>query len=99
MRFSLLLTVGLLPSATGALADDIGHEAARRLVEAGKIRPLSEVLDEVSRQVPGKLLETELENEDGLIVYEIKILRTGGRVQEIEVDASTGRILSIEDDD
>lgn len=105
-------TPGLVPTALAllaaaaalapgvALSDDIGHEAARRLVEAGTILPLSEVLERVHAEVPGKLLETELEydDDDGL-VYEIKVLRPGGRVQEIEVDAATGRILAIEDDD
>ncbi len=99
LRLCLPLMAGVLPVATEALADDIGHEAALRLVEEGKILGLAKVLGNVKQKVPGKLLGTELEYEDGRIVYEIKILRSGGRVQEVEVDAATGRILSIEDDD
>ena len=99
LRFGLTLTAAVLPVATLTLADDIGHEAARRLVEEGKILGLAEVLEQVGQKVPGKLLGTELEYEDGRIVYEIKILRPGGRLQEVEVDAATGHIISIEDDD
>lgn len=95
---ALLAAVAVLAPGVG-LSDDIGHEAARRLVEAGTILPLSEVLERVYAEVPGKLLETELEYDDDGLVYEIKVLRPGGRVQEIEVDAATGRILAIEDDD
>ena len=43
--------------------------------------------------------EVEFEVEDGAYVYEIKILRPDGRVQEVEADAATGKILKIEDDD
>lgn len=79
--------------------DDIGHEAARRLLESGKILSLDEILARVSQRVPGKLIETQLEYDDGLIMYDLKILRPDGRVQEVEVDAATGEIIKIEDDD
>lgn len=79
--------------------DEIGHEAARRLVESGKILPLEEILARITGSVPGKLIETKLEYEDGRILYDVKILRPEGRVQEVEVDAATGTILKIEDDD
>lgn len=45
------------------------------------------------------MLEVELEREDGAYVYEFKILRPNGLVQEVEADAATGKILKIEDDD
>lgn len=92
---SLLLAGNTAP----VVADDIGHEEARRLVEAGKILPLAEIVDKVRLEVPGDILETELEHDDGIIVYDFKILRPDGRVQEVEVHASTGDILKIEDDD
>ena len=79
--------------------DDIGHNEARRLVEEGRILPLEQILTDLQNNVPGKLLKTELEREHGRIIYDIKILRTDGRVQEVEIDASTGEILKIEDDD
>jgi uncharacterized membrane protein YkoI len=79
--------------------DDIGHEAARQLVESGRIRPLDGIVSEVAGRVPGKLIETKLEYDDDVIVYELKILRPDGRVQEVEVNAATGLILKIEDDD
>lgn len=79
--------------------DDIGHDTARRLLESGRILPLETILAEVSGRVPGKLIETKLENDDGRIMYDLKILRPEGRVQEVEVDAATGRIVKIEDDD
>lgn len=88
-------------SATGmALAGErISHETAAKLLADGKIRPLDEILAMLREKVPGRLLETELEYDDDGIVYDFKILRANGRVQEVEVLAATGKILEIEDDD
>lgn len=86
-------------SCAPALTDEISHENARRLVEQGKIQPLEKILEMVRAKVPGEILETELEHDDDGLVYDFKILRPGGRVQEVEVDAATGRLIKIEDDD
>ncbi|MBA4129805.1 MAG: peptidase [Hyphomicrobium sp.] len=79
--------------------DEIGHEAAKELLESGRILALETILAKVSERVPGKLIETKLEYEHGRIMYDLKILRPDGRVQEVEVDAATGEIIKIEDDD
>jgi uncharacterized membrane protein YkoI len=86
-------------AAGGARADDVGPEVARKLLSEGRIRPLTEILDIVKSAVPGEMLKVELELEDGVYVYEVKQLRPDGRVQEVEADAATGKILKIEDDD
>lgn len=80
-------------------ARDVNHEEARKLFESGAIKPLEEILAIVQAKLPGTRLQTELEYDDNGLVYDIKILRPGGRVQEVEVDAKSGRIIKIEDDD
>ena len=82
-----------------AHADDVGPEIAKRLLSEGRIKPLAEILDAVKRQVPGEMLEVELELDEGGYVYELKLLRPDGKVQEVEADAASGNILKIEDDD
>ena len=82
-----------------AHADDVGPETAKRLLSEGRIKPLSEILDAVRRQVAGEMLEVELELEKTGYVYELKLLRPDGKVQEVEADAASGKILKIEDDD
>ena len=82
-----------------AHADDVGPETAKRLLAEGRIKPLAEILDAVKRQVPGEMLEVELEPDEAGYVYELKLLRPDGKVQEIEADAASGKILKIEDDD
>lgn len=85
--------------SVGVLADDVGPEVAKRLLSEGRVRPLEEILAGVKAKVPGELLEVELELEDGVYVYDIKLLGPNGRVVEVEADAKTGKILEIEDDD
>lgn len=97
----VLVALLSLAGAAFAFADDDGddHNLAHRLVAEGKIRELSGIVEEVAAQVPGKMLEVEFENDDGVYKYELKILRPEGKVQEVEVDATTGVILKVEDDD
>ena len=82
-----------------ACADDVGPEVAKRLLSEGRIKPLSEILSAVQATLPGEMLEVQLELDDSIYVYELKLLRADGKVQEIEADAASGKILKIEDDD
>lgn len=80
-----------LPAAWASGDDD--HDVARRALEAGEVLPLKAVLDQVERQYPGQVMEVELEREGGRWIYEIKLLRTGGALLKLEVDARDGTLL------
>ncbi|SDE74370.1 PepSY domain-containing protein [Rhodospira trueperi] len=75
------------------------HDRARRLLERGDIQPLSDILARVRDDLPGRIIATELEREDGAYVYEFKVVDSAGRVREVYVDAATARVLKVEDDD
>ncbi len=99
----VILTIGFMAILTltpvyVAWADD-DYIEARRLYDSGKILPLEAILKQVRQTYPGKILELELERENGRIVYEIEILSEEGLVTEIYVDAITGQLLSAEEDD
>ena len=99
---SLVLATGLLLFGAGAglaLADDDDHDLARRAVEEGRALPLAEILAKMKPDLPGKVIEVVVEIDDGNLVYNLKVLSAKGRLQEIEVDAATGKILKMEDDD
>ncbi|NYZ12139.1 PepSY domain-containing protein [Azospirillum sp. RWY-5-1] len=72
-------------------ADD--HDRARAGVQSGELLPLRAVLDRVERDFVGRVLDVELEEEDGAAVYEIEILASGGRKIELVYDARSGRLL------
>lgn len=96
----LLLAAGLaLAMMNGTRADDDDHDFARRALEQGRALPLADIIAKIRPQVPGKVIEVELDHDDGALVYDLKVLSSQGRLQEIEVEAATGKILKIEDDD
>lgn len=51
------------------------------------------------RQVPGQVVEEELDRERGRWVYEFEIRADGGGFVEVEIDADSGAVTSIEADD
>lgn len=82
------------------VARDLKQDEALQLREGGHIMPLEELFAIISRHYPGaRLLEVELEEENGLYIYEIELITRQGVVREIELDARTGRILQDEEDD
>jgi uncharacterized membrane protein YkoI len=97
--FFLLLAAALVLTTHGAHAGDDDHLLAKRALEEGRVLPLADILAKVKARVPGKVIEVELEVEDGILVYDLKVLAKNGRVKEVEVDAATGKIRKIEDDD
>lgn len=75
--------------------DERDHDRARAALQAGEVMPLQNLLEQVQRSHPGEVLEVELEHEDGRWVYELKLLRTGGRLVRLDVDAKTARVLRV----
>lgn len=50
------------------------------------------------KQVPGKVLRAELENENGYLVYGVEITKADREIVDVKVDAGNGKILKIEKD-
>jgi len=70
--------------ANGAARHD--HDRARYALQQGEVRPIAEILRRVADEVPGEVIEVELEREKWL-----------GMV-EVLVDAATAEILAVEED-
>jgi uncharacterized membrane protein YkoI len=93
----LLLVSALLAAASSAT--DLDHDDALELRRRGELLPLETLLAAVRQRHPGAtLLEAELEDEDGRIVYELEILTRSGQVRELEFDARSGDLLQDEED-
>lgn len=93
---ALCLALLLAPCVTVA-RDERSQDRARSAVEAGEILPLQTVLQRVATSHPGQVLEVELERENGRWVYELKLLRPGGGLLKLELDAKTARPLEQKD--
>lgn len=93
--------IGLLWGvAAGGGARDIGQDEALRLRREGAVQSFEQLLAVVSARYPGvRVLEVELEEEDGRFIYEMEVLTADGAVREIELDARTGAVLQDELED
>lgn len=70
-------------------------EQIRAATEAGKIRPLSEILQIVGRRVPGKVLDVQVDDVGSPWLYRVMVRGNKGDVTSVTLDAETGRIMEI----
>lgn len=50
-------------------------------------------------RVGGRVVDVELDRDDGILRYEVELKLSGGREAEVDVDAATGNVLEIDIDD
>lgn len=94
------LAVALLALAFTSSARDLDQDEALRLRREGLILPLEQLLQVALQRYPGaELLEAELEEEDGVLVYEVELLTAQGIVRELELHAGNAEVLKDEVDD
>lgn len=92
---ALGLTCALAAGWPAAHAQVADHEAVRRAVQAGRLKPLAEILNQVEARHRGRILDVELERSaDGRPVYEVKLLEDDGRRCELYLDAVTGKEMT-----
>ena len=103
MKFSYILftliLLQLLPwGVAPAIADD-DYLEARRLVESGDVMSLQSILDKYRTDYPGRVIEVELEEKHGQIIYEIEIVDDRGEVRELYINARNGELLKVKVED
>lgn len=90
----------LLFSSASVLALDVNQDEALHLRRQGKILPFEVILKVAMARYPGaQLLETDLEHDDGELIYEIELLTADGVVREVEIDARDARVVRDKMDD
>jgi len=115
MKLSELILVAALSGAsftflapTVAFSDD--HDSdddskmrsateVRAAVAQGQLLPLPRILQLAQAHVSGDPIKIELKSKHGRLEYEVKILTQTGRVREVKLDARTGAILKIDEED
>jgi uncharacterized membrane protein YkoI len=88
-----LIAAAAAPALAGD--DNHDHDSARRARERGEVLALERILEVVRAQVPGEVVRVELEREDGVWVYEVRVIDAAGRRIEVRVDAARAVILRI----
>jgi uncharacterized membrane protein YkoI len=87
-----IFAAAIIACCLAAPATARDHKRARDAVQAGQALPLGQILGQVMGQCPGRFLDAGLRQGGGGLVYVIKILRPGGRVAKLVVDAKSGAI-------
>ncbi|MDT1062052.1 PepSY domain-containing protein [Paracoccus sp. CPCC 101403] len=107
---AILVTLGLVGLAPAAapqaqplpqLEPEDGLDAgfARSAVLRGEILSLDKILGILRANFDGEIVEIQLELEEGILTYEFDLLSPEGRLFEVEIEAATGKILEVEDED
>lgn len=97
-RMSLVLALALvMASGCKTTADTASPEAA---ASSAKIT-LEAARNTALGRIPGKVVEEELEQEHGRLVYSFEIQPTeaGVKLKEVHVDANDGSIVAVEDEE
>jgi uncharacterized membrane protein YkoI len=98
-RASARLALVLLVFCSVVVARDLDQDEALRLRQQGVILPLEQLLQKALDLYPGaKLLEAELEEKHDVYIYEVELLTSEGVVRELDIDATTGRLLKDKED-
>lgn len=83
----------LAPQAAWPGRDD--GQRALQARQGGRVLPLELLIQQVAAVIPGRLLEAELEEDEGQLAYELRWQLVDGRRLELELDASDGRWLKL----
>ncbi len=92
-RIYLPAITAVILLASGPIHAGSDHERARKAVKSGQVLPLQDILQKISKDYPGQVLEVELDQEKGTWIYEIKQLSSNGTILKLDVDAKTGQVL------
>ncbi|WP_144984335.1 MULTISPECIES: PepSY domain-containing protein [Halomonadaceae] len=80
----------------GNAIGDQPWQALHGEVGRGDVVPLETILDWLEERYIGDILEIEIDRDDGLVEYEIKMLGPQGQVVEFEFDGHSGQLMKIE---
>jgi len=93
----VVATVVLIGSGIAPAVARYDQDEARQAVEAGNIRPLTEILNIVRGKLPGEIVRTKLEQKGELWLYEFRVVNRKGQLFDVHVDARNGEIKGVKE--
>lgn len=87
----------VLPQALAnvQLEIDEDHDDVMLAVQQGLIQPYSALQAVVSKQLHGRIIKVELEEDDDVWIYELKLIDPNNNIVRVEYEAKTLTILKI----
>jgi hypothetical protein len=74
------------------LSDDASHSSMLNLAKLSA----AQAQEAATERASGKIIETELEEEDGFLFWEVKVLGNDGTKREVYIDAGNGEVVAID---
>ncbi|MGF1717043.1 PepSY domain-containing protein [Photobacterium chitinilyticum] len=84
-----------IANATPTLEIDEDHDDVMEAVQQGLIQPFSALKATVSKQLHGRIIKVELEEDDDIWVYELKLIDPNNNIVKVEYEAKTLSIIEI----
>jgi uncharacterized membrane protein YkoI len=75
---------------------EINQDDVRAALQRGEIRPLSEIMSVAEKVMPGQIVGVKVKRLGATLVYEFKIIASGGRLREIYIDAANLDVVKVE---
>lgn len=97
-KYALNIIMLMIVSSHSSFADT-DYNRAKQLLDAGEILSLEQILEKISTQTSGHILEVELKTKKQQVLYEIDIVDSKGLVWELKVNAKTGEVIERKQDD
>ena len=95
---SLLNTSASASSTEATNKVEISDAKEQQLLEKEAKLTKDESIAIALKEIDGKVKETELEDEDGIIVYGVEVVDAKGQSHDVKIDAKTGKVLKVEVD-
>lgn len=85
-------------------ANDAAEGSENDAAEASQLKDLAKIDRAAAEKAaleaaPGEVKETELDNENGSVVYSVEVAGKDGKSQEVIVDAGSGKVLAAQQDE
>lgn len=94
----LAMVVGTISLATQA-SDEIDPSTVRQWVNQGRILSVERIAKQNEDLIAAKILDVEVEDKNGRILYEFEVMNAQGDVRELYFDAESGMFVKEEEKD
>jgi hypothetical protein len=98
MRLSVFIMAATLFAgvpAAGPVAACSDRGSGLELAQSDNLQPLPAIMARVEREVPGRVVDVQLDQSRSPWRYRFKVLTEAGNIVSVVCDAETGQILSI----
>lgn len=72
----------------------LSKEELENILKSGDVLSLEKIIQKTKREEKDRILEVELLNYDGILIYQIEILKSDGVVMTLYLDGKTGENAS-----